>query len=618
MPLAAGAQATLVADAHVSSALPTVNSGTLTNLNVGGGYTALVRFDLSLLPAGTTPSQVTRAVLRVYCNRADTPGLVALQPVGSAWGEYSVTYATLPALGAAVQTAQVGAADTFVTFDVTATVQGWIATPASNNGLALTAGSAVVQFDSKENDQTSHAPELQIVLAAGGVGTEGPVGAAGPQGSQGVAGAQGLTGAQGVPGPQGVPGLPGAAGTNGATGATGATGPQGPPGTGNSAPSLSYQGIYSSATNYALDDVVTFAGSSYVSLTASNHANTPGLTANAWGLLASAGAAGTTGVAGPSGATGPQGPVGFGVPGPQGVAGAQGAVGAAGAPGLVYQGVYDSTANYVLGDVVLFAGASYASLVNFNHGQTPGSSPAFWGALTAQGPQGVQGFAGAAGPTGASGPPGSVGPPGQTGAQGLQGTAGQAGAQGVAGIAGAQGLSGPAGAQGAAGPVGLAFRGAYDATVNYALADGVLFQGTGYVSLAASNHGNAPDQSPQFWEAFATGTPGAAGAMGAPGVSGPPGSQGPAGFDGAVGPRGLAGPVGPPGVNFTGNYSSANSYAIADAVSFGGSTFISLVGNNHGNTPDQSPAFWAVLAAQGQAGAGGPVGPAGLPGAAGS
>ncbi|HZL24982.1 MAG TPA: DNRLRE domain-containing protein, partial [Acidobacteriaceae bacterium] len=176
MPAATWAQATLVADAHVSSAQPTVNAGTLTNLNVGGGYTTLVRFDLSMLPAGTTASQVTRAVLRVYCNRADTPGLVAVQPVGAAWGEYSVTYATMPILGLAVQTAQVSAADTFATFDVTATVQGWVAAPASNFGLALSAGTAVVQFDSKENDETGHAPELQIVLAAGGVGTQGPVG----------------------------------------------------------------------------------------------------------------------------------------------------------------------------------------------------------------------------------------------------------------------------------------------------------------------------------------------------------------------------------------------------------------------------------------------------------
>ncbi len=82
-----GQQATLVGDAHVSSAQPTVNAGTLSNLNVGGGYTALVQFDLGTLPAGTTPAQIAKATLRVYCNRADVPGMVQAELVGGAWTE---------------------------------------------------------------------------------------------------------------------------------------------------------------------------------------------------------------------------------------------------------------------------------------------------------------------------------------------------------------------------------------------------------------------------------------------------------------------------------------------------------------------------------------------------
>ena len=64
--------------------------------------------------------------------------------------------------------------------DVTALVQGWIAAPATNNGLALTAGTAVVQFDSKENDLTGHAAVLDVALASGGSG--GPAGPQGPAG----------------------------------------------------------------------------------------------------------------------------------------------------------------------------------------------------------------------------------------------------------------------------------------------------------------------------------------------------------------------------------------------------------------------------------------------------
>src|SRR5580658_4041522 len=95
--VAASGQATLVADTHVNAALPTMNSGTISNVNIGGGYTGLLQFDLSLLPAGTTSAQISRAVLSVYVNRMDTSGLVSVAPITSAWGEYSVTYQTIPA-----------------------------------------------------------------------------------------------------------------------------------------------------------------------------------------------------------------------------------------------------------------------------------------------------------------------------------------------------------------------------------------------------------------------------------------------------------------------------------------------------------------------------------------
>lgn len=98
--VASAQQATLVGDAHISSAQPTVNSGSLSNLNVGNGYTALVAFGLDSLPTNLTAAQITRATLVVYCNRADTPGTVSVAPVTSAWSESTVTYATAPTMGA--------------------------------------------------------------------------------------------------------------------------------------------------------------------------------------------------------------------------------------------------------------------------------------------------------------------------------------------------------------------------------------------------------------------------------------------------------------------------------------------------------------------------------------
>ena len=585
-------EATLVADAHVSRARPDANSGTISNLNVGAGYTSLLQFDLSPLPTGTTASQITKAVLRLYCNRADTPGQVSLQAVNAGWGEYSVTFNTLPAFANAAQTAQVSGPGVYVTYDVTALVQGWVASPATNNGMALTATAAVVQFDSKENDLTAHPAALDIVLASSS--TAGPTGPTGPAG------------------PQGAVGLPGATGPAGPQGSTGPAGPQGPTG------GLSYQGSYGAGNNYSAGAVVTYQGSSYVSLVAANHGNTPPLSTGQWGLLAQA-QPGATGPAGPSGVPGTAGIQGItGPAGPQGPGGAAGIAGPRGLPGLVYQGTYSATTNYASGDVVVWGGASYVSLLNANHGSTPDGSPAAWGPLTQQGPSGPQGLQGVVGAAGPQGPPGSVGPPGERGPQGEQGIPGQAGAQGLTGAGGPQGLSGPAGPQGGPGPAGLRWMGPYDAITNYALADAVLYGGAAYVSTVSSNHGNTPDGSPSAWSLLAAaGAPGPAGPAGVDGPQGPVGATGGIGPAGPAGPIGATGPQGPPVANFTGPYSAGTNYAQNDAVSYGGATYVSLLAGNRGQTPDQSPSQWALLVdrgATGPAGAAGPQGPQGVAG----
>src|ERR1700722_15824041 len=126
-----------------------------------------------------------------------------------------------------------------------------------------------------------------------------------------------------------------------------------------------------------------------------------------------------------------------------------------------------------------------------------------------------------------------------------------------------QGLKGPNGTQGVQWAVGLSFQGAYSSVVNYGAGDGVLYGGAGYVSLVAGNIGNAPDQSPGKGALFA----------GA-------GGRGPAG-----GPTGATRPQGPAVANYMGNYVSGTNYGLNDAVSYEGSTYISLVAGNVGHTP---------------------------------
>ena len=110
-----------------------------------------------------------------------------------------MTFATLPSLGSAAQVVSVSQAGAYVAVDVTALVQGWVTAPATNNGLALTAGTAMVQFDSKENDLTGHAAVLDVALVSGGSG-----GGAGPQGPPGL---RGLRDMRDLPGRLGRKGL---------------------------------------------------------------------------------------------------------------------------------------------------------------------------------------------------------------------------------------------------------------------------------------------------------------------------------------------------------------------------------------------------------------------------
>lgn len=296
------ADAPLVGDAYVSTAQPAVNFGSAANVIAGTGKTGLVQFDLSSIPASAA---IAQAYLRIYVDKVSTAGTLAFAPALASWTEAAVTASSLPPAGAVFATATAGAANTFVLVDVTAQVQGWLATPSTNFGLEITGqGSTSVQLDSRENTATSHPPALVLAITGpagvpGTPGGAGPAGAAGPAGPAGATGAAGLAGAAGAAGPQGAVGPTGPAGVAGPAGATGVAGPQGPVGQ-------------------------------------------PG----------PAGPSGVAGATGATGAAGPQGPAGAtGAPGPQGIAGPAGATGPAGPSGP--SGVSGPTSNHFALDTTL-------------------------------------------------------------------------------------------------------------------------------------------------------------------------------------------------------------------------------------------------------------------------
>jgi hypothetical protein len=126
-----------------------------------------IQFSLEGIPANAS---VQKATLQLYVNQVLGAGSFDVYELDSAWSQSNLTYANAPALGASATGNQPVAipetADQFILVDVTPLVQGWVNGTVPNNGLALamTTSTGGLLFDSKEAAQTSHMPELQIVL----------------------------------------------------------------------------------------------------------------------------------------------------------------------------------------------------------------------------------------------------------------------------------------------------------------------------------------------------------------------------------------------------------------------------------------------------------------------
>lgn len=95
----------------------------------------------------------------------------------------------------------------------------------------------------------------------GATGLQGPVGPVGPKGDIGNTGATGATGTQG---PTGATGATGTQGPKGDIGTTGAQGPQGIQGvTGTAGRGFNPRGAWVASTTYAVDDIYTRSGNTY-------------------------------------------------------------------------------------------------------------------------------------------------------------------------------------------------------------------------------------------------------------------------------------------------------------------------------------------------------------------
>ena len=172
---AAFGQITPLGDTYTNSSDPTTNYGAQKALNVDAAKEiTYIQFNLSSVPTGASISQAT---LKLYVNTVSTAGAFELYAVNGAWTESALTYSIAPALGTVIDSdVPITTADKnqYILIPMTSTVQAWVNTPATNNGIALVAvGSFNATFDSKETTTTSHPPELDIVFAGGGGGITG-------------------------------------------------------------------------------------------------------------------------------------------------------------------------------------------------------------------------------------------------------------------------------------------------------------------------------------------------------------------------------------------------------------------------------------------------------------
>ncbi|MEY2501672.1 MAG: hypothetical protein QOI07_2006 [Verrucomicrobiota bacterium] len=337
--LASAVEALLLQDTYVDNGTAggrpfNSNYGAAMDLRVfkGNGRVAraFLKFTLATLPPGTSASDVASARLRLWVNTNSTAaGAITLTPVTAAWDEYLLkdnTSGTLTLGLPKLSDLPVSTSSSFTSIDVTDWIKAWLNGTLVNEGILIEPGTTTtlvdLSFDSKESNQTSHEPRLEVSLNR--------IGPAGPQGPPGTPGA---IGASGPPGPAGSVGPVGPAGSPGPQGPQGVVGPSGTKWFSSTGPPGQNLG--------ALSDY-------YVDLTTGDVwqklSNQAGLVWTMQGNLHGAkgdpgtegpkGEVGANGAQGPPGVAGAQGPAGLnGDAGPIGPSGLMGPVGPAGPPG---------------------------------------------------------------------------------------------------------------------------------------------------------------------------------------------------------------------------------------------------------------------------------------------
>lgn len=174
LPVAAIAQAVpLTQDSYVATNPATAsNYGTAATINAGGPNAdqALVQFDLTALPAGTTAANIGKATLTLFVNKLGAAGTINISVANGIWTESGLNGTNAPVPAASVASGvSVSASSGYLSVDATAAVKSWLS-GTTNSGFIITPndGTVLVAFDSKESTTTSHPATLAITLSSSG------------------------------------------------------------------------------------------------------------------------------------------------------------------------------------------------------------------------------------------------------------------------------------------------------------------------------------------------------------------------------------------------------------------------------------------------------------------
>jgi hypothetical protein len=141
-----------------------------------------------MVPAGTKGDDVAKATVKFYASKVTAAGKLDVYPIMADWDEKTITANNAPPIGnLALTTPQIGkdAQGNYVLIDITDLAKLWLGDGSGQNsvpnyGFALvphpvdpeTPQLADINFDSKENSQTSHDGTLSIQLNSGPSGLQ--------------------------------------------------------------------------------------------------------------------------------------------------------------------------------------------------------------------------------------------------------------------------------------------------------------------------------------------------------------------------------------------------------------------------------------------------------------